>query len=199
MGWLQCLTAREERTRLNPEKSKGSLCALLGIGAWRSLVARLLWEQKVPGSSPGAPTKPLQDKGFRTIRPEVFHSISAEKADGHSHSLGQAIEAFLPSRQVGNCTSQRTGLHTDRAGGGPRDSRRLGFSGRAPLPGRPQKRPARLRRTTCCRRRRRSSGPSFSDSTRSTRPGRRSTSSCPVDRTGTHRRSTGVPHLSRSP
>src|SRR5215208_1630853 len=25
-------------------------------GAWRSLVARLLWEQEVPGSNPGAPT-----------------------------------------------------------------------------------------------------------------------------------------------
>src|SRR6185436_14910889 len=26
-----------------------------GDGAWRSLVARLLWEQEVPGSNPGAP------------------------------------------------------------------------------------------------------------------------------------------------
>ena len=26
------------------------------FGAWRSLVARLLWEQKVAGSSPAAPT-----------------------------------------------------------------------------------------------------------------------------------------------
>jgi hypothetical protein len=27
------------------------------IGMWRSLVARLLWEQEAPGSSPGIPTK----------------------------------------------------------------------------------------------------------------------------------------------
>ena len=27
------------------------------IGAWRSLVARLLWEQEVPSSNLGAPTK----------------------------------------------------------------------------------------------------------------------------------------------
>ena len=26
------------------------------FGAWRSPVARLLWEQEVPGSNPGAPT-----------------------------------------------------------------------------------------------------------------------------------------------
>ena len=35
------------------------------------MVARLLWEQKVPGSSPGAPTRrPRQrDEGFRAISP----------------------------------------------------------------------------------------------------------------------------------
>ncbi len=29
--------------------------ACSGHGAWRSSVARLLWEQEVPGSNPGAP------------------------------------------------------------------------------------------------------------------------------------------------
>jgi hypothetical protein len=37
------------------------------IGGQRRGDARLLWEQKVPGSSPGAPTKAQQDKGSRTI------------------------------------------------------------------------------------------------------------------------------------
>ena len=34
-----------------------------GIGAWRSPVARPLWERKVPGSNPGAPTWPRHDFG----------------------------------------------------------------------------------------------------------------------------------------
>ena len=29
---------------------------MISYGAWRSSVARLLWEQEVPGSNPGAPT-----------------------------------------------------------------------------------------------------------------------------------------------
>src|SRR6185295_5919244 len=32
-----------------------------GDGAWRSLVARLLWEQEVPGSNPGAPMTVIPD------------------------------------------------------------------------------------------------------------------------------------------
>ena len=32
---------------------------IAGIGAWRSLVAHLLWEQRVGGSNPSAPTRIL--------------------------------------------------------------------------------------------------------------------------------------------
>ena len=35
----------------------------LGVGAWRSLVARLLWEQEVGGSNPSAPTTAALDEG----------------------------------------------------------------------------------------------------------------------------------------
>ncbi len=66
------------------------------IGAWRSLVARLLWEQKVPGSSPGAPTKTKQDRRFRTMGSHESYSDSPEKADGHP--VADAIAAFLISR-----------------------------------------------------------------------------------------------------
>ncbi len=33
------------------------------FGAWRSSVARLLWEQEVPGSNPGAPTRKIARRG----------------------------------------------------------------------------------------------------------------------------------------
>ena len=35
------------------------------FGAWRSSVARLLWEQEVPGSNPGAPIKLFTLSVFR--------------------------------------------------------------------------------------------------------------------------------------
>ena len=35
----------------------------LGVGAWRSLVARLLWEQEVGGSNPSAPTTAALEEG----------------------------------------------------------------------------------------------------------------------------------------
>ena len=45
------------------------------IGAWRSLVARLLWEQEVGGSNPLAPTSLSMDgtagKGFVWIRYDI--------------------------------------------------------------------------------------------------------------------------------
>jgi hypothetical protein len=42
-------------------------------GAWRSLVARLLWEQEVPGSNPGAPTlNHLQNESFCDLDCESF-------------------------------------------------------------------------------------------------------------------------------
>ena len=42
------------------------------IGVWRSLVAHLLWEQRVAGSNPAAPT---------IIRPEGFRTMSAPDKD----------------------------------------------------------------------------------------------------------------------
>ena len=39
---------------------KGRRIILTRLGLWRSLVARLLWEQEVVGSTPTSPTKHLQ-------------------------------------------------------------------------------------------------------------------------------------------
>ena len=39
------------------------------VGAWRSLVARLLWEQEAPGSNPGAPTNYYAGRSQRAVGP----------------------------------------------------------------------------------------------------------------------------------
>ena len=56
-------------------------------GAWRSSVARLLWEQEVPGSNPGAPT------GFSDI--PMFPG-DFEKADVPRVDLGERRKALAP-------------------------------------------------------------------------------------------------------
>ena len=40
----------------NPAPVRMACGRIPGIGAWRSLVAHLLWEQRVGGSNPSAPT-----------------------------------------------------------------------------------------------------------------------------------------------
>ena len=44
----------------------------INIGAWRSLEARLLWEQEVPSSNLGAPTNDFNNLGFSLERPFLF-------------------------------------------------------------------------------------------------------------------------------
>jgi hypothetical protein len=52
---LGCATTRVTR-RLHRLREAARTGANLGDGAWRSLVAHLLWEQGVGGSNPLAPT-----------------------------------------------------------------------------------------------------------------------------------------------
>ena len=78
---------------------------------WRSPVARLLWEQEVPGSNPGAPMadnpkprQPLWSAGFRAARFEAQASVS-EIVTGRRLLIREAIkdlrevavvESYLP-------------------------------------------------------------------------------------------------------
>jgi site-specific recombinase XerD len=68
------------------------------------LAARLLWEQKVVGSSPTAPTKP----DFSGVSGDIPRPPAGRKADA---LLGEAIEAFLLSRRVGNCSAQTLDIY----------------------------------------------------------------------------------------
>src|SRR5918912_2687885 len=51
-------------------------------GSWRSLVARLLWEQEVPGSNPGAPTRRdfLANRGLLGARADAPHEREDARA-----------------------------------------------------------------------------------------------------------------------
>ena len=42
------------------------------LGAWRSLVARLLWEQEVPSSNLGAPTNDFKHLERVLVEPVLF-------------------------------------------------------------------------------------------------------------------------------
>ena len=52
------------------------LKSLPQIGAWRSLVARLLWEQEVPSSNLGAPTNNFKHLERVLVEPVLFYPFS---------------------------------------------------------------------------------------------------------------------------
>ena len=64
----QSTPARGCSSMVEPQSSKLATrvrfpsSALLGV--WRSLVARLLWEQEAPGSNPGTPTTSARPDGI---------------------------------------------------------------------------------------------------------------------------------------
>jgi hypothetical protein len=78
------------------------------IGAWRSLVARLLWEQEVGGSNPLAPTNRTGSGGTRFIfqsnrcsdRPFLGNALNRQ--DYHS-----AIEKVSQQRAIGKSLTGR--------------------------------------------------------------------------------------------
>src|SRR2546423_13146225 len=83
-------------------------------GAWRSLVARVLWEHEVAGSSPAAPILPSPKSGrlkAPRLLPDATHRCRA--------TTGRTLQprAALPPRTVG--AEQRATCYT----GEPRPSR----------------------------------------------------------------------------
>ena len=54
------------------------------IGAWRSLAARLLWEQEVGGSNPLAPTNDFSHLERIRVEPVLFYPFSRRWDRRHS-------------------------------------------------------------------------------------------------------------------
>lgn len=46
---------------------------MLGFGVWRSLVARLVRDEKVEGSNPFTPTKNFKDLTFNGLSPFLYY------------------------------------------------------------------------------------------------------------------------------
>ena len=67
-------------------------------GAWRSLVARLLWEQEVLGSNPGAPTMATYHHGSRELQDRFDTRRLADRLDERfvqRASIGADDRAFI--------------------------------------------------------------------------------------------------------
>ena len=73
----------------------------LSVGAWRSLVARLLWEQEAPGSNPGAPTTIASRVGIGSYRTPPSPDIRSQQAlRPIKKTLHRARNLLLPAPTV---------------------------------------------------------------------------------------------------
>ena len=84
------------------------------IGAWRSPVARLLWEQDVGGSNPLAPTTPFLENALQPVN-HLVEFISCRLAahaesDGPQADVGTRSHCFQHGRhRVGSAVTGRAG------------------------------------------------------------------------------------------
>jgi hypothetical protein len=61
---------------------------------WRSLAARLLWEQEAPGSNPGIPTK--VDRHFRTNHDRLVATVGCHSRSGvHAEEMSKASSGSI--------------------------------------------------------------------------------------------------------
>jgi hypothetical protein len=74
------------------------LKSLRQIGAWRSLVARLLWEQEVPSSNLGAPTNNSKHLERVLVEPVLFCLFS--RRWDRRYSLNFITLILLKIRQI---------------------------------------------------------------------------------------------------
>lgn len=86
----------------------------INFGAWRSPVARLLWEQEAPGSNPGAPTKGECGQKGRSRITERREVVRAPRLVFDRREVGSRItECSDVTRAVPTCDL------FDLPGGGP--------------------------------------------------------------------------------
>src|SRR5471030_2387592 len=110
MGWISAIdgvrgypTTAPEARRLAPgaRAEPGRPRRASGLhsptrGAWRSLVARLLWEQEVPGSSPGAP---IMERGTLPGGSRGASPAASDDAGAGLRECHQACGALVPELQ----------------------------------------------------------------------------------------------------
>ena len=71
------------------------------VGAWRSLVARLLWEQEAPGSNPGAPTTTASRVGIGSSGHSLRQSsLPNRHCNPIKKTLRRARNLLLPAPTV---------------------------------------------------------------------------------------------------
>src|SRR3954453_10280465 len=70
-------------------------------GAWRSLVAHLLWEQGVGGSNPPAPIYVERQRSTRTNGRAPASTASVPKASRKSHQAARAVCTVAADAQAG--------------------------------------------------------------------------------------------------
>lgn len=100
-------------------------------GTWRSLVARLLWEQEAPGSNPGVPTRnPLVTAGFCCRERQQI--VGQDRLDRNPRAANPPrTRDAQGAGEVARCLLART----ERTSVGRRDAAIL--QTRAPSPSRP--------------------------------------------------------------
>ena len=89
------------------------------IGAWRSLEARLLWEQEVGGSNPLAPTsKILSIKKLSLITLYVLKGKTGKRYVGITNNLSRRLQEYRSRKTKGSQLLDELEIESEPARGG---------------------------------------------------------------------------------